>query len=194
MGIVRRAIVTLAFITTLYSSSIPPPVHAWENGGETRNIKRPPYGTHDYIADWAQRILPPTRVQELIREHFNAYMIGTEAPDKKETAILFFGNDERGREESRGYGNTFQHHNYYNDIGELLENVDAQGNISREDSASRSAQEEYTKALRSYLRGNFEKATFHLGAMSHYCADVTAWPHAMGEESIHQEGETTSKH
>ncbi|MBI4139962.1 zinc dependent phospholipase C family protein [Candidatus Woesearchaeota archaeon] len=178
MGLLRRALLTLAIATTLYSSS-----YAWENGGKTKNLERPKYGTHDYIAEQGalklEELLPGETIW-LLGENRNAYILGTEAPDNKEVATLFLGATD-----SQGYGDTFWHHNYYDERGYLIDGKDC---------ASRKAQEEYDKALNAYIRGEYDKAAFYLGAMSHRISDVAAWPHVMGEESMHQEGELVSKH
>ncbi len=178
MGLLRRALLTLAIAASLYSTG-----WAWENGGKTKNLESPKYGTHDYIAEQgALKIedLFPGEARWLLGANRNSYILGTEAPDNKDAATLFLGAAE-----SQGYGDTFWHHNYYDDNGNLIEGRDY---------ASRRAQEEYNKALNAYLRGEYEKAAFYLGAMSHRISDVAAWPHVMGEESMHQEGESVSKH
>ncbi len=165
-------------ITALYFTLSLAPATAWENGGRTKNISSPKYGTHDWIAEQARNILPNSTVKDLLSEYSTMYLIGTEAPDNKEIAILILGEENAGN-----YGDQFWHHNYYDENGELLPN---------QDYASRRAQDEYNKALNTYLRGDKKLTAFHLGAFTHF-SDVAAWPHVMGADSIHEE-ETTPKH
>lgn len=171
MGIIRRAIVTLTCAITLYSTI--PTVYAWENGGRTKNVENPKYGTHDWIAENALIILEsihPDRV-EWLRRNMKHYMLGTEAPDNQEIARRILG-DER----ALCYGDPFAHHVYHDAHGEIIEG---------EDDAARRAQEEYDKALESLLNGNEQIAAFYMGAFSHYAGDMTNWAHVMGAESMH---------
>ncbi len=167
---------------TIFSSS-PTPSFAWGNGGRTKDLAHPKYGTHDWIAEQGMFLLP-LEERVLLEQYKAVYLLGTEAPDNQEVARRFFAS--RGLDASLAdcYGNPFWHNNYYYLNGELLEGCD---------SASRMAQLEFEKAVRAYLRGQKELATFYLGTAGHY-TDVCAWPHVMGAESLHQEGESSSKH
>lgn len=176
MRLLKKIILYTLSTALLYIST---PATAWENGGRTKNLQEPKYGTHDWIAEQARDILPESKIKDLLKEYSTMYLLGTEAPDNKNIAVQILGE-----EESRSYGDQFWHNNYYDDNGELLEG---------RDHASRRAQEEYNKALNAYLRGDKALASFYLGALTHF-SDVAAWPHVMGEASIHETQEEISKH
>ncbi|MBI4919353.1 zinc dependent phospholipase C family protein [archaeon] len=154
--------------STIAISAFLQPVLAWENGGRTKNIKDPKYGLHDWIAEEAVKMLPENE-KEWINQNMPAFLLGTEAPDNQVIARKFLG-----KQLSRSYGDTFWHHNYYDENSNLID-----------DSASYRAEQEYDKALEALVNGNIELACFYAGAMSHYVSDLAVWAHVIGEYSIH---------
>ena len=137
---------------------LPVPVLGWSNGGYSADFENPDYGTHDWIAEHAMNMLPETQ-KSYLELYFNAYLLGTEAPDN---AGLNYKTYE-------DYGDTTKHHNYY----------DLTGNIIEDDAAER-AKEEYDKALSALKSNNYEAAAYYAGSMTHYIADPGHFGHVMG--------------
>ncbi len=156
-------VISAACAAFLYSSI--PSTLAWENGGRTKNISNPKYGTHDWIAEEAVKILP-VEEQTWIKDNIDYFFLGTEAPDNQKIA-----REILGLENALCYGDQSQHNNYYDINGELIN-----------DSASFRAQEEFDKSLEALVRGDLQKAAFYAGAISHYISDLAVWAHVMGNE------------
>lgn len=163
MGYFGRFVISSVCIATL--SFFTPSSLAWENGGRTKNISNPKYGTHDWIAEEALNILPGNE-QTWIKDNIIYFFLGTEAPDNQRIAREFLGVQN-----ALCYGDQSQHNNYY-DINDALIN----------DSASFRAQEEFDKSLEALVRPDLQKAAFYAGAMTHYIADLAVWAHVMGNE------------
>ena len=175
ISIVLSASVSLLTLTPFVVSLVAPSTSfAWENGGRTRKLNDPKYGTHDWIAEEALKMLPE---DERNWVDLRLYLLGTEAPDNQKIARRVLG-----KQAASCYGDPFQHHAYFDDTegaGELID-----------DAACVRSQEEYLKAREALVSGDHEKASFFLGAMSHYLADLAAWPHVMGAYAVHGAEET----
>ncbi len=126
------------------------------------NYSQPNYGTHDWIADHAMHLLPESE-RGWIENNYDAFLLGTEAPDNAELSYL-------GK--NTGYGD-FQNHVIAFDTDGIITN----------DAAARRAKEEYNKADQN-LPWNERLAAYYAGAMTHYIADVSAYPHVMGGDSF----------
>ena len=163
--------------------------YPWANGPDgngftdtQEDFDNPPYATHDWIAHHAMMMLP-TEEREWIENHFNAYLIGTEAPDN---ADLFWVTTQRTSDRkgtylvtAEGYGDVARHHNYYNPP------TFAAIFVPEEDDASVRAQEEFEKAAQALEILDYTSAAFCAGSMTHYIADVAVFGHVMGEGSLY---------
>lgn len=127
----------------------------------TIDLAHPNYGTHDWIADHAKNLLPPSE-RQWIDNNYTAFLLGTEAPDN--AGLDFLGPNT-------GYGDFSNHEVWF----------DSNGNITKDDSARR-AQEEYTKAA-SALPWNEQLAAYYAGALTHYIDDVAVFAHVLGSGS-----------
>jgi hypothetical protein len=126
----------------------------WSNGGYSANPASPDYGTHDWIAEHALDWLPQQEKQFLL-DNKATYLYGTELPDNSQAAD--------------GIGDTTKHHVYYRADGSL-----------QDDAAAVRAREEYAEAVDLYKAGNTQDAAKHLGAVTHYIADMAVFGHVMG--------------
>jgi hypothetical protein len=138
--------------------------YPWSNGGYSTDFDAPKYGTHDWLAEHALDFLPE-HYRIWIDKHFNAYLLGTEAPDNSKLNFMDYSS----------YGDTRKHHIYFL--------ADASGIVSGEDDAALRAQEEYEKAKRALDSQDFQSAAYYSGSMSHYIADVAVFGHVMGKNS-----------
>ncbi len=172
----RNSLINILFsasisIITLAPFVSPRPSFAWENGGRTHNLANPKYGTHDWIAEEALKMLPESERNWV---DMRMYLLGTEAPDNQKIARCVLGKSA-----ASCYGDPFWHHAYADNTDELID-----------DAACVRTQEEYLKAREALVSGDRGKASFFLGAMSHYLADLAAWPHVMGAYAVHGAEET----
>lgn len=128
-----------------------PAADAWSNGGYSSDQNNPDYGTHDWIVERALA-MQTSDVTFMTSTYHARLLLGTEAPDNP--AFI---------------GDTGEHHVYYRSTGALQDNS----------SASRAAAV-YGNALGYLDTGNYEEATYCVGAMSHYIADAGVFGHTMG--------------
>jgi len=128
---------------------------AWSNGGYSANIADPDYGTHDWLAEKALDLLPETEKQYLVKNNVS-YVYGTELPDKPKS--------------QGGYGDTTNHHIYYNDDKTPQDNASA-----------KRAEEEYQKAMGALRAKDYANASMFAGSMAHYICDVAVFSHVMGK-------------
>ena len=164
---------------SLFALLSPSTASAWDNGGETkRGYSNPKYGVHDWIAEEAVNMLKENESSTeygLLKEdeyswiNITYLLLGTEAPDNKAVA-----NKVLGKTLAEGYGDPVNHHEYVDNAGNVID-----------DSAGRRANEEYYKSLRALVDGDYEHASFYLGAMIHYLSDLMGWAHVMGSGSVH---------
>lgn len=141
----------------LVANSAVSTVYGWGNGGYSPDPNSPKYGTHDWIAEHALDWLPQTE-KKFILENIAIYLYGTELPDN--------GNAPDG------IGDTAKHHVYYFANGTLQDDIGAVR-----------AQQEYENALNLYKAGRVAEAVKHLGAMTHYIADLAVFGHVMGAKT-----------
>lgn len=146
--------------------------YAWKNGekGNARTdtvseCTNPPYSTHDWIADQALALMPPSY---WLNNHKTMYLLGTEAGDNSKIPASC---------------NT--PHTGYDDRRHSVE-WDTNCNCMIKDRAAIRAEEEYGKALVAYKAGNTEHAAFYLGAMAHYIGDVMQYGHTYPNEKYHK--------
>jgi hypothetical protein len=129
-------------------------VYGWSNGGFSADPANPKYGTHDWIAQHALDWLP-TDEKQFIVDNLAVYLYGTELPDNS-------GAPD-------GIGDTSLHHVYYFANG-----------LVQDDASAVRAQEEFIKAVDSYVAGDVASAVKILGVVSHYVSDVAVFGHVMG--------------
>ncbi len=122
---------------------------------------------HDWIAEEAVKMLPESERSWI---NLTSLLLGTEAPDNKAVAVKVLGKDL-----AEGYGDPINHHEYCDNEGNVID-----------DSAGRRAHEEYVKALGAITDGDYDLASFYLGAMIHYLSDLMGWAHVMGAGSIYE--------
>lgn len=146
---------SLVLVMTLFILQTVPTCTAWSNGGYSDDLTEPDYGTHDWIAEHAKDWLP-ANMRALIDEHLKRYLYGTEFPDLYKSA--------------GGFGDSTNHHIYYNSDGSLQSN-----------SSAVRAEALYQEALACLMDGELENASIYAGAMAHYIADVAAFGHVMGK-------------
>ena len=157
-------LILAVLIVNLYVGS----VSAWKNGSyaddpaEYNYVDH--YGSHDWIADYALQALMAINSSEWqwLEDRKEIYYVGTEAPDNSGIDIILDGDV------IEGYGDTTYHHVYFNEDGTIKDNED--------DSAIR-AKWCGDWADVSYSDGDFDKAAFYLGAMTHYIADLAMYAH-----------------
>ncbi|UYP47832.1 hypothetical protein NEF87_004117 [Candidatus Lokiarchaeum ossiferum] len=120
------------------------------------------YGTHDWIADYALQSLMALNGSQWqwLEDRKEIYYVGTEAPDNSGINIVLDGST------IEGFGDTTYHHVYFYENGTVLE----------DDSAVR-AKWCGDWADVSFSAGDFDKAAFYLGAMTHYIADLGMYAH-----------------
>lgn len=165
----------ISYALTLSFSSVC--AFAWDNGGKTTRYSNPNYGTHDWIAEEASKMLQDDK-RGWIDKNMVYFILGTEAPDNYAVAKRVLG-----KKSAKGYGDVVNHHNYYGEGDNLID-----------DSASRRAEQEYNKALDSLVSGDDARAAFYTGAMSHYISDTADWAHEIGIYSLFEYGESPVKH
>lgn len=144
-------VVAFALALSAVVAFAPCSARAWSNGGYSADIEDPDYGTHDWIADMALS-MQSEDVSFLETTYHATYLIGTEAPDNP----VFIGD-------------SMNHHIYYYASTALQDNA----------SAVR-ASDMYSQALDDLVSGNFAVAAYHIGAMTHYIADMGVFGHTMG--------------
>lgn len=138
-------------LAALISICFIPGAQAWSNGGYSADPANPDYGTHDWIADRALDI-QIRNVTFLSTTYHSRFLLGTEAPDNP--AYI---------------GDSSNHHVYYYSDGTLQDGKEAVR-----------ASEMYDLAV-AYLNANdYSNASFYLGAMAHYIADLGVFGHTMG--------------
>jgi hypothetical protein len=129
-------------------------VKGWSNGGYSADPSHPDYGTHDWIAEHALDWLP-TQEKQFLLDNKASYLYGTELPDNNQAPD--------------GIGDTTKHHIYFTADGAV-----------QDDAAAARARDEYSLALNYYRAGNQAEAAKHLGAVTHYVADMAVFGHVMG--------------
>lgn len=132
--------------------------YAWTNGIGSPNTdpNNPIIGTHDRMLNRAIEMLP-TNLQAKI--DIIAADYGSEMPDFNSTECnCIYGIGDQG-----------YHQVYYHKDGTL-----------QQDSSARRAQEEYDLAMTYFNAGDKYNFSLHVGAMSHYIADVSNFAHTMG--------------
>jgi hypothetical protein len=156
---------------------------SWSNGpagNATTNLvsecSDPPYGTHDWIADHAQALLPDSEAGG-IRPHRTMFLLGTEAPDNDaipvECGAPNTGYDDRRRGHSVNWNRA---------ADEMIE-----------DRAASRALQEYDKAVDAFADGDSSATAFYLGAMAHYIGDVSQYGHTCRCEEHHGDYEDWAK-
>ncbi|MBT0159356.1 hypothetical protein G4O51_05155 [Candidatus Bathyarchaeota archaeon A05DMB-2] len=150
----KSASFAVILTTLLIASLAPATVKGWSNGGYSADPSHPDYGTHDWVAEHALDWLPPAEKQFLL-DNKAAYLYGTELPDNNQAPD--------------GIGDTTKHHIYFT----------AEGAV-QDDAAAVRARDEYSLALNYYRAGNLSEAAKHLGAVTHYVADMAVFGHVMG--------------
>ncbi|MFX0162332.1 MAG: zinc dependent phospholipase C family protein [Candidatus Hodarchaeota archaeon] len=162
----KKTVFIIVFTSLFLLVSIQPSV-SWNNDHITGwgTADNPGYGTHDWIAEEAYRLLP-TATRGWLTDNLAVFLWGTSAPDN-------LGGSYEG---VGGYQDTGKHHNYYNIDGTF---------VTDEDDASTRAQEEYDKAFAELQNDNLDLAAYYAGAMTHYIADMAVWGHVMTGEVIH---------
>jgi Zinc dependent phospholipase C len=153
MALAGLALIVMAAVSPVVVAD----VAGWSNGGYSANPASPDYGTHDWIAEHALDWLPQQEKQFLL-DNKATYLYGTELPDNSQAAD--------------GIGDTTKHHVYYRADGSL-----------QDDAAAVRAREEYAEAVDSYKAGNRQDAAKHLGAVTHYIADMAVFGHVMGSST-----------
>jgi hypothetical protein len=156
------------------------PAYAWNNGpsgntltDDSSECADPPYGTHDWIADHALAILP-AQEQEWLSHYKTYFLLGTEAPDN---ALI----PEECGTPNTGYGDKGGgHHSVRWDAGFKK--------MTRAGAALR-AQDEYVKASEAFKAKRYKESAYYLGAMSHYIADVSSFPHSSDNNTNHSKYE-----
>jgi hypothetical protein len=128
-----------------------PGVQAWSNGGYSADPLNPDYGTHDWIADKALEI-QIRNVTFLSTTYHSRFLLGTEAPDNP--AYI---------------GDSSNHHVYYYSDGTLQDGKEAAR-----------AGEMYDMSIEYVNVNDYSNASFYLGAMAHYIADLGVFGHTMG--------------
>jgi hypothetical protein len=129
-------------------------VKGWSNGGYSADPANPDYGTHDWIAEHALDWLP-TQEKQFLLDNKASYLYGTELPDNNQAPD--------------GIGDTTKHHIYFSATSAV-----------QDDAAAARAKDEYSLALNYYRTGNQSEAAKHLGAVTHYVADMAVFGHVMG--------------
>ena len=168
--------VRLAVVLVLLLAS---PGLAWNNGQSGNSntdtaaeCSKPPYATHDWVAEQALMLLPQTE-RDWLMPLKAVYLIGTEAPDFKLIPPAC-------QTPHRGYDDR--------SLGHSVEWAsDGSGMVN--DRAAKRAQEEYNKAAIAFRQGNPRAAAFFLGAMAHYIGDVSQYGHTVPNETHHSDYE-----
>jgi len=161
-----QVILSILIISLIFS----PSALAWENGDSDDIYYGERFGSHDWIALEANGFLPLAN-QTWLNNYIQIYLRGTSAPDSSSVSYNSL----------IGYGDTTEHHNFYNSDG-----------TSSEDNAATRAQEEYTKALYAMQNGKYDEGAWYAGCMTHYIADLAVWGHVMSNETVHSLYEGTA--
>jgi hypothetical protein len=141
---------------------------AWSNKGKDDDDS---YGTHVWIADHAFHAViasingttEATKFEWLVT-YRSAYWKGTLAPDRPFVIVSGVNPFD--------YFDQLNHHNYYESELRMIK-----------DRASQRAQEEFEKAIVALKNGQWERAAFYTGAMTHYLGDLSNYMHVMGSDS-----------
>ena len=142
---------TMVLLALFLTIEVQPQTVAWSNGGYSSDSNNPDYGTHDWIADRAIAI--QTEDATFLRTTCHSrFLLGTEAPDN----IAYIGDSTN-------------HHVYYYSSGDLQDGK----------SAIRASQM-YQIALGYLASQDLGNASYYIGAMTHYVADVGVFGHTMG--------------
>ena len=169
----------LAWSCALALATAAQPAAAWKNGppgnkvtNSTPDCLKPPYSTHDWIADHGRAMLPAAE-REWLDRHRTLYLIGTEAPDYAKI-VTYCGAPNRG----------------YNDTGGGKHDLrfDIWGTVTRDTPAAR-AEQEYAKAAEAFRAGNPGHAAYYLGAAVHYIGDLSQYGHTISGEAHHADFE-----
>lgn len=142
----------IAFLIAIVMiAMVQPGTCAWSNGGYSSDPNNPDYGTHDWVADAALAIQTKD-VSFITGTYHVGFLLGTEAPDN-----------------GAYIGDSTNHHVYFYSSGDLQDGKSAIRASSMFDIA--------LGYLTSQDLGN---ASYYIGAMTHYVADVGAFGHTMG--------------
>jgi hypothetical protein len=163
----NKSLLIVTDLLLFLSAIFIPGIQSWSNGGYTTDIYNPKYGTHDWIAEHAKNWLPEDE-RKWIDFNLNYFLYGTEYPD----------NSNASYENTKGYGDTTQHHNYYTSSGFVTDN-----------SSAIRAKTEYEKALTELKAGRNVTAAIYAGSMSHYIDDVAVFGHVLNNETHHSDYE-----
>lgn len=142
---------TAAALIVFVISCIAPGASAWGNGGYSSDPFNPDYGMHDRIADLALSI-ELEDVEFLRTAYHTQFLLGTEAPDNPDYI-----------------GDSANHHVYFYSSGQV-----------QDDKSAVRAMHVYEEALTRLNSGELSDASFLIGAMTHYVADVGVFGHTMG--------------
>jgi hypothetical protein len=153
----------------------PAPALSWTNGqpgnastDQPAECSKPPYSTHDWIAEHALALLPDDEKVWLV-PHKAMYLLGTEAPDNRLITVSC-------KSPHRGYDDRSQGHNV---------RWSADFKTMTKDRAPVRAQEEYNKAALAFRQGSASAAAFYLGAMAHYIGDLAQYGHIISDPQFH---------
>jgi Zinc dependent phospholipase C len=160
----KTSIVFTIFLILPFISS----VSAWKNGSYGYDLTQyditTDYGTHDWIADAAIESLFASNSTEWqwLKDRKTLAYIGTEAPDNSGVSMTLDGVA------ITGFGDTTQHHVYFN--------ID--GTVKEENSALRAKW--CGDWANVYIGQNkLDAAAFYIGAMTHYIADLGVFAHVV---------------
>lgn len=128
----------------------------------TTDLTHPNYGTHDWIANHAMNMLPSYE-RTWIQNNFNAFLLGTEAPDN--AGLDYLGTNT-------GYGDFANHVVHFSSDGSVTN-----------DAAAQRASQEYNKAATA-LPWDERLGAYYAGAMVHYISDQAVFGHVMGGSSF----------
>jgi len=138
-------------------------LQAWEGGGATYDLGNPVYGTLDWMAEEAMRLLPEEETDWFEAQHFRDYLLGTEAPQRGVVAISYSIMDE------------------YEDSDFHFLRFDETYQTVTDDYLARRAEEEFIQAKRYYKQNSVYQAAFHAGAMAAYIARAASFPRLRSE-------------
>jgi hypothetical protein len=154
-----KALMSIVITFVLASTSL-----GWGNGGKSKQLNSPKFGTHDWLAYEGYRLAKKKKSMAWLTNNLNAFFIGTEAPDVGAPSFI----DAMG-----SYRDTRQCHCIlFGDNNQVANNR-----------AAMRAQEEFDKARDALANDNPELAAFYVGAMAHYLGDLSQFMHLMGKQS-----------
>ncbi len=135
---------------------------AWSGGGVTDDLALPRYGTLDWIAEEALKLLPDEE-SSWIEEQMRDYFLGTEGPESAVVAAY--------------YSQLAEHEDW---VYHFLTFDETYQEITNSYLARR-ASEEWIQAKRYYKQNSHYQAAFHAGAMATYIARAASFPRLMPE-------------